>query len=325
MQLIIDTYGISLRIDNNRLLVEKDGTCKSVHPSRLTAIHIFMPCTLTSPVAIWAIEHGIPLLFYNRKGQVAARIWEPHFGSQAAVRLAQMDYCQSPEALFMIKDWLLAKAMGQRALHQKWGKTDPHQKIMAKMDGLIGRLQAETGLNLPWLRRLEAHISRWHWTGVAIGLRRHVAVGPRNLRPAKDRFNALLNYLYGTLYGLVEGCQIAAGLDPHISIMHRMDYNTPSLVFDMIEPFRPWADEFAIDLFLLGKWQQSFTVETGDAILLTPAGKKFILAEWFAWLEQKTPAPKKKIKRRDQVQQLCSALAADLLKKYNETKNTKGL
>jgi CRISPR-associated protein Cas1 len=220
----------------------------------------------------------------------------------------------------MIKDWLLAKSRAQKALHNKFKSSVTHEKILDKMQGLISQLEAEAGINLLWLRRLEALISRWHWAGVAIGLKSQIQIGPRNMRPAKDRFNALLNYLYGTLYGLVEGCQIAAGLDPHISIMHRMDYNTPSLVFDMIEPFRPWADAFAIDLFLEGRWQPDYAEESGDCVLLSPAGKKYILTEWFAWLEQKSPFPKKMVKRRDQVQQLCTALAADLLKKYNQQK-----
>ena len=190
------------------------------------------------------------------------------------------------------------------------------------MDRLIIKLQSETGGNLEWLRRIEAAIGRWHWAGVAITLKSHIKIGPRNLRPAKDRFNALLNYLYGTLYGLVEGCQLAAGLDPHISIMHRMDYNTPSLVFDMMEPFRPWADRFVIDLFLQDKWQDDFAEEKADGILLTTAGKKYILTEWFAYLEQKTPSPKKMIKRRDQIQQVCTALAAQLLDNYHKKNKT---
>ena len=318
MQLFIDKYGIKLSIGNNRLCVERDEKAHAIHPSRLSAIHIFTPCTLTSPVAVWAAANGIAILMYNGRGQVVARLWEPHFGSQAAIRIAQPGYCQSAAGPMLVKGWLLQKALGQLQIHQRLAPTAHSAKIKAKMQRLIDLLQAETGLNLDWMRRLEAMISRWHWTGIALALRQQVLVAPRNLRPAKDRFNTLINYLYGTLYGLVEGCQIAAGLDPHISIMHRMDYNRPSLVFDMIEPFRPWADAWAVDFFTAGLWKPGYAEEKAGGIMLTREGKKNILTGWFAYLDERSPSPKKMIRRRDQVQQACTTLAANILRYYNQ-------
>lgn len=317
MQLIIDTYGINLSIDNNRLLIEKGETVKTIIASRISALHIFTPCSLTSPVAVWAAENDIPLLLYNNKGQVIARLWQSHFGSHAAIRIAQVSFCQSDEALFWLKELLIKKAKGQLALQQSFPAPLQHKAAAARIKIHLERLRKETNLNLVWMRAAEAVISRWHWVGVSHALKNHLQIGPRNMRPARDKFNALLNYLYGTLYGLVEGSQLAAGLDPHISIMHRMEYNTPSLTFDMIEPFRQWADQFVTELVLSGRYAPEYTEEKDSQVLLTPKGKKEILGQWFGYLQQGSPSPKKMIKRKDQVQQLCSELAARLLKQYN--------
>ena len=71
----------------------------------------------------------------------------------------------------------------------------------------------------------------------------------RSRNPAKDEFNCLLNYAYGVLYGLVERACLLAGLDPYIGFVHTDHYNKPSLVFDLIENYRIWADETVVQLF----------------------------------------------------------------------------
>lgn len=71
----------------------------------------------------------------------------------------------------------------------------------------------------------------------------------RSRNPAKDEFNALLNYGYGVLYSLVEKACIIAGLDPYIGFLHTDNYNKKSLVFDLIEMFRIFADETVVYLF----------------------------------------------------------------------------
>ena len=100
--------------------------------------------------------------------------------------------------------------------------------------------------------------------------------------------------------------------------MHRMEYNTPSLAFDVIEPFRQWADEFLVGQLLKGEIKPEHTEEKEGSTWLTPGGKKRLLTEWFAFLDERTPAPRKMVKRKDQVQQLCSGLAGELLKQYKE-------
>lgn len=50
------------------------------------------------------------------------------------------------------------------------------------------------------------------------------------------------------LYPAVEGAVFAAGLDPYMGVLHAEGYDRPALTFDLIEPFRPWADELLVDL-----------------------------------------------------------------------------
>jgi CRISPR-associated protein Cas1 len=324
MQLIIDEPGIYLSVDNDRLALQKGETVKYLVPSRITAIHILKPCSLSSPALAWAATYEIPVLIYNNSGKIMARSWQPQFGSHAAIRIRQLQFCSSPEALFWIQQLLIKRAQQQERILRQLPAHLQHQQVLERVSALRERLIQDTAINQHWLRSLEAGISRWYWAGIAFALKQYIQVQPRRVHPARDRFNALLNYLYGTLYALVEGCLVAAGLDPHIAIMHRMEYDTPSLAFDVIEPFRHWADGFVISLVLNNTLQQDYWEEKSGRLWLSSKGKKQVLTQWFEYLNQKTPSPRKLIKRKDQVQQLCTSLAARLLKEYKaEEKNRK--
>lgn len=70
----------------------------------------------------------------------------------------------------------------------------------------------------------------------------------RTRLPATDPYNALINYAYSYLYRLVEDAIVSNGLDPYLGFYHSNQRGGKALVYDMIEPFRPWVDERVIDL-----------------------------------------------------------------------------
>ena len=194
MQLIIDTYGIELSVSNNRLAMQKGETVKYLAPAKAVAIHIFTPCSLSSPVITWAALYEIPVLIYNNKGRVAARLWQAHFGSHAAIRIQQADFCRSAGARVWVKGLLLKKAFGQLRVLKSLAAELQLKGIEERIILLTEKIKSDAGINLVWMRSMEAICSRFYWTGIAFALRNQVKVLPRNLRPAKDRFNALLNY-----------------------------------------------------------------------------------------------------------------------------------
>lgn len=60
----------------------------------------------------------------------------------------------------------------------------------------------------------------------------------REKRRAKAPINVALNYGYAFLYHAIEWQCIACGLEPGIGFIHHLRRNRPSLVCDLIEPFR---------------------------------------------------------------------------------------
>lgn len=98
----------------------------------------------------------------------------------------------------------------------------------------------------------------------------------RSFRPAQDEYNAMLNYAYGILYSRIERALMLAGLDPFVGFMHRDDYNSKSLVFDFIEPYRIYADRFVFRLFTGKKINKNYFSEFTGGYSLNEEGKAFL-------------------------------------------------
>ena len=99
----------------------------------------------------------------------------------------------------------------------------------------------------------------------------------RNTRGAIDPVNQAINYVYGMLYGEVWRALVKVGLDPYFGFMHGSERDQGSLVFDLIEEFRPpFADRLV--LAMLGR---GLTPETGAHGFLHTRIRR-LLAQGFA-------------------------------------------
>jgi len=127
----------------------------------------------------------------------------------------------------------------------------------------------------------------------------------RSFRPAKDPFNAFLNYAYGILYSRVEKTLTIAGLDPFVGFMHRDDYNTKSLVFDFIEPYRIIAEEVVFKLFSAKKVNDNHCDKITNGISLNADGKNLLVQHFFKFFDED------KIRHKNQNQTRSNAMQLD--------------
>lgn len=94
---------------------------------------------------------------------------------------------------------------------------------------------------------LEGRSSAWYWA--------HVFKGQESMHaqdfirhPAGLPPNNLLNYGYAILRATVARALVGSGLLPTLGIFHRNQYNAYCLADDMMEPFRPYADQLVIQI-----------------------------------------------------------------------------
>lgn len=84
--------------------------------------------------------------------------------------------------------------------------------------------------------RMEAQYAKFFWPRYFDGLSQDLFL--REKQKPTHPLNAALNYGYGFLYHAIEWQCIASGLQPDVGLIHKQRRNRPSLVCDLIEPFR---------------------------------------------------------------------------------------
>jgi CRISPR-associated endonuclease Cas1 len=80
---------------------------------------------------------------------------------------------------------------------------------------------------------------------------RRSAVGASGSRSATDPVNALLNYVYRLLEAEGRLACLAIGLDPGLGILHADVRGRDSMVLDIMEPARPDAERFVLELLAM--------------------------------------------------------------------------
>ena len=111
------------------------------------------------------------------------------------------------------------------------------------------------------------------------------------------------------LYGKVEKACIIAGLDPFIGFLHTDNYNKKSLVFDLIEPFRIFAEMTSVYLFTGKKIKDEFFDVCEHSVTLNNKGKPLVVEAMDNHLEQTVRYRKKNVKRRHLIHHEAHGLA----------------
>ena len=114
MQLVINTFGASLRKEGDRFLVQAGDKRLAVSAHKVQSILIATAAHLSTDAIELAIAHNIDLVFLSKFGDPYARIWQTKMGSTAAIRRRQLEVADGPEGLAFVRDWVRAKLDHQR-------------------------------------------------------------------------------------------------------------------------------------------------------------------------------------------------------------------
>jgi CRISPR-associated protein Cas1 len=204
-----------------------------------------------------AIHNGCDVILQHPNGKPIGRVWSNRFGSVASIRKNQYVFAGSPEGAALIRKLILMKMDNMLSLLMMFDIIDNlwHDEVKKAQKAIENArcATAETAFTdiadfFASLRGFEGNAAKHYFKAINAFLPEAFRFAGRSRHPATDRFNALLNYAYGMLYAKVEWAIIKAGLDPFVGIMHRDEYNKPVLTYDLIEPFRVWADYIVIEL-----------------------------------------------------------------------------
>jgi CRISPR-associated protein Cas1 len=314
MQLVLDTKNLEISRLRGLFLIEApDGTRRTISPRKVTSIAVTQACRLHTSAIELAAAHEIPIYLLSTIGKVTARLGAPNFQSIATLRRRQVEFARAPDAARWVTGLYLLKTDGQvenlAHLQAKHPSIAAMRAIARKADELVALPLAEAG---PKIMAMEAAIARHYWQALAQWLPPECDFEKRTRRPAQDPFNAALNYLYGMLYTVVETGLFAAGLDPHLGLLHADEYNKPVLAFDFIEPFRPWADRLLIEQFTAAKVPVAYFAKIPGGLALAKPGKAFFIPLFNSWLRTERTWGGKRASVRNHIYQLAGRYAKKL-------------
>lgn len=103
----------------------------------------------------------------------------------------------------------------------------------------------------------------------------------RNRRPPRDRFNALISFLYALVLSDCRAALETVGLDPQLGFLHAVRPGRPALALDLLEEFRSaLADRLALTLINRCQLQAGDFDEREGAVLLNDKGRKTVIAAY---------------------------------------------
>ena len=300
MHLFINTYGTYVHIKDEIFEIrvpDKDAAVpKKIHiaPQKIQGIIISKGSAISSEAIILATKHHIDIVVMDKLGRPIGRFWHSRLGSTTKIRRQQLILSFSETGSEYIKKWLAKKLKNQYDYLQRLKKkrpataeyiTEQAQKIKS-LQNSIKNVKKDKIENISGtLRGLEGTAGRIFFGTLSEILPKQYKFEGRSSRPAKDLFNAFLNYAYGVLYSRVEKALMIAGLDPYVGIMHRDDYNLKSMVFDFIEPYRIWSEETVFKLFSTKKVNKSHADEVTNGLSLNKSGKELLLKPLIDFLD----------------------------------------
>jgi len=267
-------------------IVHKEGK-QLIAPEKVKSISMSKGAKISSDAALLAIEHQIDVMFIDKIGKPAGRVWSVKYGSISSIRLKQFQFSISAQAVKWIKEILREKLENQQALMLSFvgGNSEMELKInnavkkIDQMRGKINNLKGDLVRDVASsLRGYEGTAGRMYFNLINDFLPKSFKFKSRTMHPAMDVFNMLLNYGYGMLYGKIEGSLIKAGIDPYLGILHADNYNRPVLVYDVIEKYRVWVDYVVIQLAIQEVIDEDcYSVNEDGSFWLENMGKRILI------------------------------------------------
>ncbi len=328
MQLVLNTFGTYLGKTGDCFEVKSGDAKRLVSAKKVRSILITTGASLSTDAIELAIANNVDIVFLDKTGHPFARIWQCKLGSTTKIRRLQLEASEAELGLQLVVEWVSTKIQNQIEFLQELARHRPAkveaiEEYLTTLRAALDELKRLTGTieqRRAAVMGVEGGAGRAYFAALSFLTPDPYKFQGRSRQPAKDEFNAMLNYAYGILYGMVERACLLAGLDPFVGFLHADNYNKKSLVFDLIEPFRIVAEQTTFYLFSKRQVSKDHFDYLHNGVSLNAEGKKLLVSAFNACLDERIRYRGRNIMRRDIIQFECHRLANLLLRKADATR-----
>ena len=253
--LYLNGWQVSARLDDQRISLSRldTGENRQVALFNLDQVVCIGHPKVSMPLLHELMKCAIPVVFLTSKGHWLNTL-NPPCGSNAVRRLRQYDCAHHPDfALAIAKALIDAKIHNMRRMLQRWAATRRLTSVPEQVETCRFlqdcRRKAGRTKSMDELRGYEGTASARYFELLDSFLRPDMPFVFRSRRPPRNPVNALLSWTYAILSSEIDTALRCAGLDPALGFLHEISLGRPSLVLDMLEPFRsPLCDALVLKL-----------------------------------------------------------------------------
>ena len=276
MQLFIDRFGAFIGKQENRFRISCKGEKEEYSADDVDQIVIQSPCSISSGAVKLAMEKNIDIVYLNYYGKPYGRIYPCKLGGTTLTRRMQLEAFSTEKGGNLAKSFVAGKIKNQgyflKALLKERNKEETMSGFVKEYAKVINGMKGTCDSLRNTLLGIEGNCAARYFESLSEIL----PFGGRD-QEGKDIVNIAFNYGYGILYSEIERACVIAGLDPYLGFMHTDRYGKPSMVLDLIEPFRPIiVDRAVVTLFSRKQLSNEDLEDYKSSTVLTIDGRKKI-------------------------------------------------
>jgi len=288
MILEVTTHGSVIKRNHDSFLIKNENDSSEIPAEKIDAIIISSNSLISTQAIRLCIEKEIQLVISDMVGRPIARLWSSTPGKATQIRRSQY-LTQETKLAFEISKHIVQIKLEKQRKFLRYLKNNrnkvPEQiekaiVIITKSISSVCSLEYSTDVKNVLLG-YEGSSAMQYFSAISKSLPIKWQFKDRSQNPARDAFNATLNYLYGITYGSVEKIIILSGLDPNAGFYHSDIYGKPTLSFDIIELVRPDIDRTVVSVFTKKMAKEPwFEDKSESGISLSKDARMFLISEY---------------------------------------------
>ena len=253
MIIYLTEQGSELTKEGHHLVVRKGEYSHTIFTHKVSQIVAIGNIKISHEALVQIFSVGVDMVFLAQNGKYIGRL-----------------ACEEPKNIFLRRKQFLLSDNGEFSLkiaksivigkltnlitvlmRIQRTKNAPQAKDKANQIRMLLK-NVEDATSVDSVRGYEGRGSQLYFSALKYGLKNDYGFTKRVRRPPTDPVNSLLSLLYTFLMNKVYIAIRLASLEPYIGTLHTLDYGRYSLVFDLMEEFRPIiADTLMLSLFNL--------------------------------------------------------------------------
>jgi len=289
--LYVTTPDAYLRLENDTICISVERETKLRVPiHHVGSVVCFGNIGLSTPLMHRLGDDGVALVMLDANGRFKARLQGSISGN---VLLRQSQFLLASDAtiaLGIARSCVAGKLKNSRQVILRGARESKNQTEAATLtragDDLAASLRSLPGVtDLDTLRGVEGEAARKYFAGINLLVRPEFRdtfqMDGRTRRPPRDRFNALLSFLYSMLMNDCRSACEAVGLDPQVGFLHALRPGRAALALDLMEEFRASTDRLVLTLINRGQVTgKDFVEREGGAVLLEGDARKAVVVAY---------------------------------------------